>query len=124
MFEDKPNALPLSLDIRKQPSTRAKLKINSSDTHACQTCFTSVTTYFAVTRQEKFLRKKLLKPASLKISHCRCFLISMRRNICWYHACGLSLWSWLILKVDILCCLGAAVSTLGLRSTGKTGGSY
>jgi hypothetical protein len=64
--------------------------------------------------------KKLLKPAYLEISHCRCILLSMRRNICRYHACGLSLWSWLILKVDIFCYLGIAASTLGLRSTDLT----
>lgn len=39
---------------------------------------------------------------------------SMRRNICRYHACGLSLWSWVMLKENIFCHLQAMVSNLKL----------
>lgn len=44
------------------------------------------------------------------------YISSMRRNICRYHACGLSLWSWVMLKENIFCHLQAMVNNLNLFS--------
>ena len=83
-FKDKPNALPLSLGIRKQPSTRAKLKTNSSDTHACQTCFTSVSAHFADISNRSNLSIKKSVTINVFQSACAAIFAGNMRAVCPY----------------------------------------